>query len=66
MSPPAWKWSVSYSAVQDLDLGVHNLMAGELHLWTATDWVMLMNCKGTPIVGKYLQSGDRVDVGCEI
>jgi hypothetical protein len=66
MSPPAWKWCVSFSEVQDLDSEVHGSQVGELHLWTATDWLVLMNSKGTPIVGKYLQDGDTVDIGSEI
>jgi hypothetical protein len=36
---------------------------GELHLWSAKDWLGLMTTKGTPIVGKYLNKGDQVDVG---
>jgi hypothetical protein len=66
MSPPAWKWCVSFSEVQDLDSEVHGSQVGELHMWTATDWLVLMNSKGTPIVGKYLQDGDTVDIGSEI
>jgi hypothetical protein len=66
MSTPYWKWSVSYSEVQDLGKEVYNPMAGELHLWSATDWLVLMNSKGSPIVGKYLQNGDKVHVGSEI
>jgi hypothetical protein len=66
MSPLDWKWSESYSEVQDLSKEVHNPMVGELHLWITTDWLVLMNSKGSPIVGKYLQNGDKVHVGSEI
>jgi hypothetical protein len=38
-------------------------MMGELHLWSDKDWLGLMTTKGTPIVGKYLNKGDWVDVG---
>ncbi|KAM0865930.1 hypothetical protein ACQ4PT_042941 [Festuca glaucescens] len=60
MSSPAWIWNVSYSSVEDLDNGVHNLLDGELHLWPAKQWIALMDAKGTPIIGKFLQKDDDV------
>jgi hypothetical protein len=63
MAAPAWKWSVSYVEAQDLVSGLNVPMMGELHLWTATDWIGLMTTKGTPIVGNFLRNGDVVDVG---
>jgi hypothetical protein len=58
MAAPSWKWSVSYVAAQDLASGSGDHMMGELHLWTATDWIGLMTIKGTPVVGKFLRKGD--------
>ncbi|KAM0868195.1 hypothetical protein ACQ4PT_041499 [Festuca glaucescens] len=63
MATPSWKWSVSYVKTQDLVTRSEDPMMGELHLWTAKDWIGLMTTKGTPIVGKYLKRGDLVDVG---
>ncbi|KAM0866823.1 hypothetical protein ACQ4PT_042395 [Festuca glaucescens] len=63
MAAPSWKWSVSNVAAPDLVSGSSDPMMGELHLWTATDWIGLMTTKGTPIVGKFLRKGDAVDVG---
>ncbi|KAM0890502.1 hypothetical protein ACQ4PT_027029 [Festuca glaucescens] len=63
MSSPSWKWSVSFSSVEDLDNGVLNVLDGELHLWNGTDWIALFSTKGKPIIGKFLADGDVVQIG---
>ena len=62
MAAPSWKWCFSYVKTQDLAPTPQDPMMGELHLWTAKDWIGLMTTKGTPIVSKYSNNGDLVDV----
>jgi hypothetical protein len=63
MTALSWKWIVSYVKTQDLATASQDPMMGELQLWSAKDWIGLMTTKGNPVVGKYLNNGDLVDVG---
>ncbi|KAM0851424.1 hypothetical protein ACQ4PT_052440 [Festuca glaucescens] len=60
MSSPAWIWNVSYSAVEDLDNGVRNLLDGELHIWPAKRWIVLVDVEGSRIIGKFMRKDDEV------
>ncbi|KAM0886498.1 hypothetical protein ACQ4PT_029612 [Festuca glaucescens] len=60
MSSPAWIWNVSYSAVEDLDNGVRNVLDGELHIWPAKRWIVLVDVEGSPIIGKFMRKDDEV------
>jgi hypothetical protein len=64
MSSPAWIWNVSYMSVDDMDSGVRNLLDGELHIWPAKRWIVLVDAEGTPIIGKFLRKEeDALEVG---
>ena len=47
-------------AVEDIDNGIRNLMDGEIHVWSTSKWIMLLDHIGTPIIGKFLQN--EIDV----
>ncbi|KAM0832307.1 hypothetical protein ACQ4PT_064990 [Festuca glaucescens] len=67
MAPPTWIWNVSYLSVQDLDIGVRNLKDGEIHVWSTSNWIMLLDDMGTPIIGKFMQQDiDEFKVGSVI
>ncbi|KAM0823619.1 hypothetical protein ACQ4PT_070756 [Festuca glaucescens] len=67
MAPPTWIWNVSYLSVQDLDNGVRNLKDGEIHVWSTSNWIMLLDDMGTPIIGKFMQQDiDEFKVGSVI
>jgi hypothetical protein len=41
--------------VEDIDNGIRNLMDGEIHVWSTSKWIMLLDHNGTPIIGKFIQ-----------
>ena len=47
-------------SVDDIDSGVRNLLDGELHVWPAKRWIVLVDAEGTPVIGKFL--GKEEDV----
>ncbi|KAM0827957.1 hypothetical protein ACQ4PT_067858 [Festuca glaucescens] len=55
MAPPSWIWNVSYMSVEDLDNGIRNLKDGEIHVWSTSKWIMLLDDNGIPIIGKFIQ-----------
>jgi hypothetical protein len=55
MASPSWIWNVSYMSVQDMDNGVRNTKDGEIHFWSTSNWIMLLDDMGIPIIGKFMQ-----------
>jgi hypothetical protein len=47
-------------SVDDIDSGVRNLLDGELHVWPAKRWIVLVDAEGTPIIGKFLRKEEDV------
>jgi hypothetical protein len=42
----------------DLERGRIKDYDGKIVLWAPTDWLVLLNAKGAPIMGKYLNPSD--------
>ncbi|KAK1649061.1 hypothetical protein QYE76_066866 [Lolium multiflorum] len=67
MASPSWIWNVSYVSVQDLDNGIRNLKDGEIHVWSASNWITFLDDQGTHIIGKFMQQDiDEFKVGSVI
>jgi hypothetical protein len=66
MNTPDGKWKVTYSTVKDYDRGRVKAYDGSLHLWISNNWLVLLNAKGTPIIGRYLKNGEILSIGSDV
>jgi hypothetical protein len=37
-----------------------------LNLWISNNWLVLLNAKGTPIIGRYLENGEIFSIGSDV
>jgi hypothetical protein len=59
-------WKVSYTTAKDLDRGRVKAYDGSLNLWISNHWLVLLNAKGNPIAGRYLENGEVILIGSEV
>ncbi|KAM0823611.1 hypothetical protein ACQ4PT_070765 [Festuca glaucescens] len=65
MLPPCHRWKVMFFSLLDRDQGrIIVPLEGELHLWK--NWIVLMNPKGAPIVGRRLPEEEEIQIGSEV
>jgi hypothetical protein len=64
--PPDWRWKISYSTTRDQDRGRSKSYDGSLRYWKAKDWLLLMNAKAAPLVGRALKEGEKISIGSEV
>jgi hypothetical protein len=57
------RWKITYTTVKDLDRGRVKAYDGSLNLWVSNNWLVLLNAKGTPIIGHYLENGEVLSSG---
>ncbi|KAM0850621.1 hypothetical protein ACQ4PT_052960 [Festuca glaucescens] len=62
---PDWRWKICYSTTRDQDRGRAKNYDGSLHYWKAKDWLLVMNAKGAPLVGRALKEGEKISIGSE-
>jgi hypothetical protein len=66
MATPDGQWKIKYTTVKDLDRGRVKAYDGSLNLWLSNNWLVLLNAKGTPIIGRFLENGEILSVGSEV
>jgi hypothetical protein len=66
MLNPDGHWKVSYTTAKDLDRGHVKAYDGSLNLWISNQWLVLLNAKGNPISGRYLENGEVISIGSEV
>jgi hypothetical protein len=66
MVTPDGQWKIKYTTVKDLDHGRVKAYDGSLNLWLSNNWLVLLNAKGTPIIGRFLENGEILSVGSEV
>jgi hypothetical protein len=63
---PGWRWKVTYSTTRDLDRGRPKDYDGTLLYWKVKNWILLMNARGAPTVGRALKDGEKISSGSEL
>jgi hypothetical protein len=56
---------VPFASGSDPACGSHTFMDGDLQLW-ANNWMVLRNHLGSALIGRYLGSAEKIDVGYTI
>jgi hypothetical protein len=66
MASPDGQWKIKYTTVKDLELGRVKAYDGSLNLWLSNNWLVLLNAKGSLIIGRYYENGEILSIGSEV
>ncbi|KAM0881896.1 hypothetical protein ACQ4PT_032653 [Festuca glaucescens] len=64
--PPDWRWKISYTTARDQDRGRPKSYDGTLLFWKVKEWLLLMNAKSAPLVGRAIKEGEWIKDGSEV
>ncbi|KAM0852493.1 hypothetical protein ACQ4PT_051714 [Festuca glaucescens] len=63
--PLDWRWKISYTTARDQYRGHPKSYDGTLLFWKAKEWLLLMNAKSAPLVGRAIKEGEWIKDGSE-
>jgi hypothetical protein len=66
MATPNGQWKIKYTTVKDLERGRVKAYDDSLSLWLSNNWLVLLNAKGTAIIGRFHENGGILSIGSEV